>query len=709
MSDQQKTSAITGISQAAINAIGDPHTRNVINALLQAHNVRNGIAGNGKERFITAGELSIFQGKVLSAVGDAQQAQSGAHALFLDVDRIVNDAVAQVIASQLFSDLAQRVQLIDAPRGAIAQLNQALIAAADLLRGELARTASTLQDGITQINTISNTSTSYAAQQLNAIKATVYDPTGALPLASSAILALNDVSATSTSANARQLAGMVAKVTNQGSGLDAAVASIGELNNVSVTSGSANAKKLAGIDAQVNDPNTGLAKARADIVELNNVDVNSTSASARRLAGLFAQVNDVTSGLPRAMALIAEDGRAIAEQRSALVERTNAIYSALDTKNRTFFASTAPINGMVAGDVWYNTNDNNSPHRWSGSAWVSAADPRVARIEGGIVDEVRARLQQDNAIVSAIQTVWGALGGNSGLIQGGSRIEVNTGGAVAGGWNQVQAALRDSNGTLISSATIKQTTEALVDRSGRVEAKWVVNLDAGGNAIGFRQAGFGISGSSSSNGPTYAFGIRADKVWIAAPGDSANAEPLPGRVPFIVKTAPWIDGQGYQQPPGVYITETFITTAKIGVAQIKSAMIGNAEINTLKLAGNTVTVPLYLSGNGGVGNINPGNLFQVSSVVGWYADVVDIVAIVSWQAAAPGQATNTRVEIWADGAPMLMASDSAPAGMAMSHVATAKARLGAGSHTFTLHFGNDWNANYWQLGNWSVTLLGVMR
>ncbi len=41
-------------------------------------------------------------------------------------------------------------------------------------------------------------------------------------------------------------------------------------------------------------------------------------------------------------------------------------------------------------------------------------------------------------------------------------------------------------------------------------------MDADGNALGYRQAGFGIAGSSTVNGPQYAFGVRAGQLEVAS-------------------------------------------------------------------------------------------------------------------------------------------------------------------------------------------------
>lgn len=55
---------------------------------------------------------------------------------------------------------------------------------------------------------------------------------------------------------------------------------------------------------------------------------------------------------------------------SALTAANNA-QSTADGKIVSFFVATAPTAEAV-GDIWFDTDDNNKPYRWSGSAWVAA-------------------------------------------------------------------------------------------------------------------------------------------------------------------------------------------------------------------------------------------------------------------------------------------------------------------------------------------------
>lgn len=68
----------------------------------------------------------------------------------------------------------------------------------------------------------------------------------------------------------------------------------------------------------------------------------------------------------------------------------------VNSKNKTFYQNdepTNPISGysLVAGDIWFDLNDNNKQYRWSGSAWTPVQD-------GTIVTAYNAAIAAQNAV-----------------------------------------------------------------------------------------------------------------------------------------------------------------------------------------------------------------------------------------------------------------------------------------------------------------------
>jgi len=49
-----------------------------------------------------------------------------------------------------------------------------------------------------------------------------------------------------------------------------------------------------------------------------------------------------------------------------------------DGKNRTYYQSAAPSGTLVAGDLWFDTDDGYKPYRWSGSSWNLVQDGSIA-------------------------------------------------------------------------------------------------------------------------------------------------------------------------------------------------------------------------------------------------------------------------------------------------------------------------------------------
>lgn len=68
---------------------------------------------------------------------------------------------------------------------------------------------------------------------------------------------------------------------------------------------------------------------------------------------------------------------AAASAASTAQSAADAAQTTADGKNKIFRQTTAPTSGMVAGDLWFDTDDGNKPYTYSGSAWASAQDADI--------------------------------------------------------------------------------------------------------------------------------------------------------------------------------------------------------------------------------------------------------------------------------------------------------------------------------------------
>ena len=194
-----------------------------------------------------------------------------------------------------------------------------------------------------------------------------------------------------------------------------------------------------------------------------------------------------------------------------------------------------------------------------------------------IVNESEKRSNKDNALASAINTMWASIGGSEAVIQDGQLAQVTPAGVVATKWDQVQATIKDPvTGEYIASAAIKETAQTAVDKTGQLEAQYTVKVDVNGYV-----SGFGLASTANNSAPFSDFIVRADRFSIASPSGPGIAP----TVPFIVTTTP-STVNGAVRPAGAYINDAFIGNAAIDTAKIK-----DAAVDTLRIKGNAVTIP----------------------------------------------------------------------------------------------------------------------
>lgn len=312
---------------------------------------------------------------------------------------------------------------------------------------------------------------------------------------------------------------------------------------------------------------------------------------------------------------------------------------------------------------------------------------RVGNSEAAIKTETTQRVNADNAINQVVTTQYASVNDSMALLQTKQTATANSVAAMASTLNQVQAQV----GT--QSAAIAQEAQARASADGTLYAQWTLRVDVGG-----RVSGFGLA----SNQNLSDFIVRADRFSIASPSTQDGFAP---QMPFIVLTTPQIVN-GRTVPPGAYLRDAFIENGTI-----TNAKIGAAEVDTLSIRGNAVTIPLFARGSSS--HLHPANTAPHGelSVSGYFPDVCKVVLIAAVQANNPTSATNVTIKVVIDGSyTALWQSNSTSAGWTTQHTAFDTATVGPGWHTFELQLGNDWgNGEGWSASNMSLMVLGVAR
>ena len=109
---------------------------------------------------------------------------------------------------------------------------------------------------------------------------------------------------------------------------------------------------------------------------------------------------------------ISTEATARAYADTALSSTLTSVSAVANAKNKTYRQTAAPSTGMTAGDLWFDTDDNNKCYRYSGSAWTATDDTRIATNAAAIIAEQTARANAVSALASDITTVQAYVNGD---------------------------------------------------------------------------------------------------------------------------------------------------------------------------------------------------------------------------------------------------------------------------------------------------------
>lgn len=144
---------------------------------------------------------------------------------------------------------------------------------------------------------------------------------------------------------------------------------------------------------------TSEAQSRATAISTEKTERQSADSN------LSQRIDTVSASAANNAAAIQTEQTARANADSSLSSRITTVAATANAKNKTYSQPTAPTTGMTAGDLWFNTANNNKPYRYSGTTWVATEDTRIAANTAAITTEATARADSDSALGSRIDTV----------------------------------------------------------------------------------------------------------------------------------------------------------------------------------------------------------------------------------------------------------------------------------------------------------------
>ncbi|WP_427123764.1 phage tail tip fiber protein [Pseudomonas putida] len=231
---------------------------------------------------------------------------------------------------------------------------------------------------------------------------------------------------------------------------------------------------------------------------------------------------------------------------------------------------------------------------------AAASAQAVASLESSVTQQ-GGKLTAEGLRIDGLYT---AVGDANAAIQNEAKARVDGDGALSKQLQTTQASLGTTN------AAVQQVATAQADMKGMLNAQYTVRVQVNNQYKAHVFAGFGI-GINSQNGIVQsAFVINADQFILLNSSGGLTS-------PFSIVGAQTFIDDAYIRSASISnakIADAAISNAKIANGAITAAKIGVAEIDTLRIRGNAVTVPTVAN--------NPGSA-SGSGVNAW----VDLIAV----------------------------------------------------------------------------------
>ena len=232
----------------------------------------------------------------------------------------------------------------------------------------------------------------------------------------------------------------------------------------------------------------------------------------------------------------------------------------------TLQAADATLQGLVSTESTARANGDSVEATARGLLAAQVQTDNLA-LQAMISTEQTARANGDTAEATARGLLATSVANNTAAIQTETSTRSTAVGAVATSVEQVQARLDTGD-----YAAVKTQSSTSANKVAGIEARWSVMLDVNGRVTGLQLL---------NNGTTSSFVVLSDKFLFLGPDGAGTPIPLLTMGP--------INGVNTLGLNGNMLID--------GTAMIKTANIENANITTLKIAGNAIGASNFASGS----------------------------------------------------------------------------------------------------------------
>lgn len=217
--------------------------------------------------------------------------------------------------------------------------------------------------------------------------------------------------------------------------------------------------------------------------------------------------NDITNlqiSITGVSASVTNEATVRADADEALAEQIQQLIVSGSSAVMTYAQSTAPTTPNL-GDIWFDTDDDNRVHRYSGSAWVPVDDLRTIANTSAISNEQTVRLNADNALASSITSLTSLVNTSDATLQANINSEASTRATADSALSSSITSLTSTvNGNTSSITTLQTTTATQTGQITNLNAQYGVTVSAG------KVTGFKLNSSATTSD----FIVQADKFQI---------------------------------------------------------------------------------------------------------------------------------------------------------------------------------------------------
>ena len=487
-----------------------------------------------------------------------------------DILELLSGAITE---SQLYKDLRDRIDLIDAPASIVTSVSGRIKVVQDIADGLVSYAASLddqiqseaatraqqlLDEAATRAAAINN-ETTIRQSEINSIASQITTLTASVDGSISAIRSEQTAQANSVSTVASSISTIAARLDNFNNTTLTAEAWVNTEQTARIHDNTVISESITALSAQVGDQSSTISSL-----------LSTSQSQAQSLVNLTTRTSTAESSITNLQTTTADQAQTL----DSLSTRTSNAESSISSLNTTSVSMASSISQLVtrASNAESSISSINETNNTTASA-ITQLQTRVATAETNIFD-ISTTTASSAETLSYLST---RVGNAESTIAGLS----NTTASSAQSITQLSSRLNNINGVSLEQAVSTQANSI-----NDILGEYTLKIDVNG-----RVSGFGLMSSTTES----SFGVNADRFWISAPadfsGESPPTNPFNGEtwfntidkhdyvyngtnwvlfqpiIPFVVQTTPTIIN-GYVVEPGIYMDSATIRNGSISNAKI---------------------------------------------------------------------------------------------------------------------------------------------